>query len=110
VLFPGVIIEKGAVVEDSILFYDTRVGAGARLKKVITDKRVTIGEGCRVGGKDLLVSKRSHPGLLSSGLTLIGHNTHVPARTVIGADCLLYPHLDRQAFPTNSLPSGEILQ
>ena len=59
VLFPGVVIEKGAVVEDSILLYDTRVGAGARLKKVITDKRVTIGEGSRVGGEDLLVSNRS---------------------------------------------------
>ncbi len=110
VLFPGVVIEKGAIVEDSILFYDTRVGAGARLKKVITDKRVTIGEGSRVGGEDSLFSDRSRPGPPSSGLTLIGHNTHVPAQTVIGANCLLYPHLDRQAFPTNSLPSGEVLQ
>jgi hypothetical protein len=63
-----------------------------------------------VGGEDLLASNRSYPGLLSSGLTLIGHNTQVPAHTVIGANCLLYPHLDRQAFPSNRLPSGEILQ
>ena len=110
VLFPGVIVEEGAVVEDSILFYDTRVGAGARLHKVITDKRVTIGEGSRVGGKDALAANRAHPGLLSSGLTLIGHNTDVPAQTTIGANCLLYPHLDRQAFPSAELPSGEILQ
>jgi len=110
VLFPGVIVEEGALVEDSILFFDTRVGAGARLHKVITDKRVSIGEGSRVGGKDDLSPNRVHPGLLSSGLTLIGHNTDVPDRTAIGANCLLYPHLDRQAFPGTSLPSGEVLQ
>ena len=110
VLFPGVIVEAGAVVEDSILLYDTRVGAGARLHKVITDKRVTIGEGSRVGGKEALVPNRALPGLLSSGLTLIGHNTEVPAHTAIGANCLVYPHLDRPAFTSAGLASGEILQ
>ena len=110
VLFPGVVIEEGAVVEDSILLYDTRVGAGACLKRVITDKRVTIGEGSRVGGEDLFDPLRSRPGPPAAGLTLIGHNTHVPPRTVIGSNCLLYPHLDRQAFPSDRLPSGEILR
>ena len=43
VLFPGVQVEEGAVVEDSILFFDTIVEAGAKVKKVITDKRVMIG-------------------------------------------------------------------
>ena len=67
VLFPGVVIEEGAVVEDSILLYDTRVGAGARLKKVITDKRVTIGEGCRVGGKTSSLPADPIPGCSPRG-------------------------------------------
>ena len=50
VLFPGVQVEEGAVVEDSILFFDTIVEAGAMVKKVITDKRVRIGEKARIGG------------------------------------------------------------
>jgi glucose-1-phosphate adenylyltransferase len=110
VLFPGVVVEKGAEVEDSILFFDTVVEAGARLRKVISDKRVTFGEGCRVGWGAPLVPNRLHPGLLSSGLTVIGHNTIIPAGIQVGANCILYPHLDRKAFPAGDLPSGEVLQ
>jgi glucose-1-phosphate adenylyltransferase len=109
VLFPGVIIEKGAEVEDSILFFDTVVEAGARLRKVISDKRVTFGEGCRVGWDEPLTPNRLDPGLLSSGITVVGHNTYVPAGARVGANCILHPHLDRQAFPGSHLPSGEVL-
>ncbi|MBI5585616.1 MAG: glucose-1-phosphate adenylyltransferase [Deltaproteobacteria bacterium] len=109
VLFPGVVVEKGAEVEDSILFFDTVVEAGARLRKVISDKQVTFGEGCRVGWGSPLVPNRLQPQLLSSGLTVIGHNTYVPAGTRVGANCILSPHLDRKAFPAGDLPSGEVL-
>jgi glucose-1-phosphate adenylyltransferase len=110
VLFPGVVVEKGAEVEDSILFYDTVVEAGVRLRKVISDKRVTFGEGSRVGWGEPLVPNRLNPGLLSSGLTIVGHNAYIPAGTRIGANCILYPHLDKQTFPGGYLPSGEVLQ
>ncbi|HID30213.1 MAG TPA: glucose-1-phosphate adenylyltransferase, partial [Desulfobacterales bacterium] len=43
VLSPGVIVESGAKVIDSILMHNTLVGSGALLKKVVTDKEVTIG-------------------------------------------------------------------
>jgi glucose-1-phosphate adenylyltransferase len=109
VLFPGVVVEKGAEVEDSILFFDTVVEAGTRLRRVISDKRVTFGEGCRVGWEEPLVPNRLEPRLLSSGLTVVGHNTYVPAGTRVGAHCILHPHLDRQAFPSGHLPSGEVL-
>ena len=54
-----------------------------------------------------LVPNRVHPRLLSSGLTLVGHNTFIPAGTRVGANCILYPYLDRKSFRTNDLPSGE---
>ncbi|MCK5071398.1 MAG: glucose-1-phosphate adenylyltransferase, partial [Desulfocapsa sp.] len=37
ILFPGVHVEKGAVVEDSVLFFNNRIGENCRLKKVIAD-------------------------------------------------------------------------
>lgn len=52
ILFPGVRIEKGAEVRDSILFFDTCVGAGARLNRVISDIGVHIGKKCTVGGEE----------------------------------------------------------
>lgn len=42
ILFPGVVVEPGAVVRDSILFKETKVRRGARLDYIITDKHVEI--------------------------------------------------------------------
>lgn len=50
ILFPGVCVEKGAEVIDSILFFDTYVQGGARLKRAITDIGVQVGRNCIVGG------------------------------------------------------------
>ncbi len=43
ILFRGVKIEKGAVVENSILMQGTAVGADADIDRVITDKNAVIG-------------------------------------------------------------------
>ena len=40
--FPGVTVEKGAKVEDCILFRGTTVREAARLSHVITDKHVEL--------------------------------------------------------------------
>ena len=42
ILFPGVTVEKGAKVEDCILFRGTAVREEARLSHVITDKHVEL--------------------------------------------------------------------
>lgn len=109
VLFPGVLVEEGAVVEDSILFFDTVVEAGAVVKKVITDKKVRIGETARIGGPKALPN-RAFPQLLSSGLTVIGRNTQLPPRIRVGANCILYPFLDEGFFKSSEIPSGATLK
>ncbi|HPQ39190.1 MAG TPA: sugar phosphate nucleotidyltransferase, partial [bacterium] len=48
VLSPGVSVEKDAVVVDSVLFDDTRVGEGSLLRRTITDKASTIGRNVRI--------------------------------------------------------------
>ena len=50
IVFRGVKISPDAEVRDSILFQDTRIGGGAMLNCVITDKAVTIGEGRILSG------------------------------------------------------------
>ncbi|NPA95524.1 MAG: glucose-1-phosphate adenylyltransferase [Thermodesulfobacteria bacterium] len=49
ILFPGVHISEGAVVRDSILFFDTQIGPGAQLDRVITDIGVSVGKDARLG-------------------------------------------------------------
>ncbi|HMK64900.1 MAG TPA: sugar phosphate nucleotidyltransferase [Thermodesulfobacteriota bacterium] len=109
VLFPGVCIEEGAVVEDSILFYDTVVEAGAVVKKTIADKRVRIGEKTQVGGDPQAPGNKTYPQFLSSGLTVIGRNTHLPPNMQVGSNCILFPYLEEDFFRSSLIPSGATL-
>ncbi len=52
IIFRGVTVEKGAVVENSILMQETSVGADAQLNKVIADKNAVIGNGMVLKGTD----------------------------------------------------------
>ena len=44
VIFRGVTVEEGAVVEDSIILQKTKIGKNAKVCRVITDKNVVISE------------------------------------------------------------------
>jgi glucose-1-phosphate adenylyltransferase len=50
ILFPGVTIERGASVRDSIVFSYSRIGSRARVTRAILDKFVMVGEEAIVGG------------------------------------------------------------
>ena len=49
VLGPGVIVEEGAVVEDSVIMAHVRIGKGARVTYSIIDENVVIEENATVG-------------------------------------------------------------
>lgn len=82
ILFPGVCVEKGAEVRDSILFFDTYVKGGTRLNRAITDIGVRIGRNCTVGG----VEDRE-----KSELTVIGMNADLSDGVVIPAGGRVLP-------------------
>src|SRR5690349_11483655 len=50
VLGPGVVVERGAEIRDSILLDDGVVRSGARVHRAIVDAGVRVGEGAAVGG------------------------------------------------------------
>lgn len=49
VLGPGVVVERGAVVQDSVLFADVRVEGGAEVRTSVVDDFAVIGGRARVG-------------------------------------------------------------
>ncbi|GIX07453.1 MAG: hypothetical protein KatS3mg115_1856 [Candidatus Poribacteria bacterium] len=51
ILGPNVVLEPGAVVEDSLIFEGTRVGKGAQVRRTIIDKQVVVPPGDRIGGQ-----------------------------------------------------------
>ena len=73
VLSPGVVVEEGAVVYDSVIFDDVAVRSGAEVHYTVMDAGTEIGADCKVG----------KPMELSEGITLVGGELNVPAGTVI---------------------------
>jgi glucose-1-phosphate adenylyltransferase len=52
VLGPGVVVEEGALVRDSVIFSDTVIGEGARVDRAVVDRDCVIGTGAEIGSPD----------------------------------------------------------
>lgn len=109
VLFPGVVIEEGAIVRDSIVMGDSWIGPGAVLDRAICDKRVHVGRGSVIGTGPVLPN-RSCPEHLSSGITIIGKETRIPEGIAIGRNARVAPDLAEEDFPSEGIASGEVLE
>lgn len=71
VIFPGVIVEEGAVVEQSVVMGNTVVKAGAHLNKVVTDEGVVVCEDAVVGdGEEIVVLGNNS--VVEQGATVTG--------------------------------------
>jgi len=84
ILFPGIYVRPGAVVKDSVLFFNNIVGRDARLNKVVSDVNTVFGDNVEVGFTDDGVEQR---------VTVVGWNNEIPDGTKIGSGATLYPHL-----------------
>jgi glucose-1-phosphate adenylyltransferase len=85
VLGPGVVVEKGATVSDSIVFADTTVRAGATVAWSILDRAVVVGRGAKVGGRASAGRKKP------DDVTLVGRDSRVGASVVVGRGSRLEP-------------------
>ncbi len=111
VLSPGVVVEEGAEVEDCVIMHNTVVSKSARLKRVILDKEVFVGEAAQVGFGNPEVKNRRFPKHLFSGLTIVGKRAFVPGKSRIGTNCILYPEVEISDYPPDYfIPDGETLE
>ena len=85
VIGPGVVIEKGAVVEDSVLFSAVHVGRNARVTTSILDEDVQVEAGARVGAATR--ATRAH----DDHIAVIARQSVVGPRVVIEAGARLEP-------------------
>lgn len=54
VLFPGVVVQEGAYVKDSIIMEDVYIDRDSRVIKSILDQDARIGKGCMIGGQEAI--------------------------------------------------------
>jgi glucose-1-phosphate adenylyltransferase len=110
VLAPGVIVEEGAVVKNSILFTDCHIERHALVDLAILDKKVCVGERAVVGfGKNYKIANRLKPTHLYTGITLVGKGAQVPAEQKIGRNCVINSYIQEEAYPGRVVEDGESL-
>ncbi len=107
VLSPGVRVDVGAVVRDSILMFDTVVRSGAVVDRGILDKEVTIGQGAIVGdGPDFDTPNKMEPGRLNSGITVVGKQSVVPRGVRLGRNVKVGYQVRSSDFASRTIRSG----
>jgi glucose-1-phosphate adenylyltransferase len=72
VLAPGVVVEEGASVRDSVVLHETRIQTGAVVERAIVDADAVVGSGARVGGG-------------SGDVAIIGRRTRIAPDSVVDA-------------------------
>jgi glucose-1-phosphate adenylyltransferase len=108
VLSPGVRVDPGAVVRDSIIMFDSVVRAGAVVDRAIVDKEVSIGPNAIVGlGADMDTPNRQEPGRLNTGITVVGKRATIPAGVRLGRNVKINEGVRPADFGgRRSIPSG----
>ncbi len=107
-LFPGVTVEPGAVVRDSIVMNDVVVGRGAVLDHAIVDKEVRVGDGALLGHGDSNTPNRACPGHLSSGLLVVGKGAVVPKDIRVGRNARIGAYVTEREFD-GDVPAGGVV-
>ena len=111
ILSPGVRVEVGAVVRDSIVMFDTVIRTGAVIDRSILDKEVVVGAGAIVGtGDDLTIANRQEPGRLSTGITVVGKQAVIPRGVRIGRNCRIDGEVRAADFRGRVVKSGDSVE
>jgi glucose-1-phosphate adenylyltransferase len=109
VLFPGVHVGAGALVEESIVMHDARIRPGARLSRAIVDKRVDIGAEATLGS-DEATPNREFPRDLCGRLTVVGKGSVVPPGARVGSNTLIEMGVTERDYPGRDIPAGSVIR
>jgi len=106
VLSPGVRVERGAVVRDSVIMNDTVIRAGAVVDHCVLDKEIEVGAGAQVGAGDDMTVNALEPANINTGITIAGKRAKIPAGAVIGRNCRIDPNTNPDDYDQLAVPSG----
>jgi glucose-1-phosphate adenylyltransferase len=100
VLSPGVRVHRNAVIRESIVMTDTVVESEATIERAIIDKRVFVGRNARVG------SRKSEP----LQFAMIGKNSVIPENYLIEPGALIFPDVTALDYPSNHISADTIVE
>src|SRR5215208_763784 len=111
VLSPGVRVDVGAVVRDSIVMFDSVIRSGAVVDRAILDKEVVVGPGAIVGdGPFPDKPNKIEPTRLNTGITVVGKQSIVPRGVRIGRNVKIAGDVKATDFPSRVVKSGASIE
>ena len=110
VLSPGVYVEEGAVVRDSIIFDDCRIESGAIVERSIIDKEAFVSKNAYVGYGDDWSPNHERPDILNCGITIIGKRARIEPYTRVGRNAVIGPTVIAAGIADGTIPSGSTLR
>jgi glucose-1-phosphate adenylyltransferase len=109
ILFPGVRVEPGATVTNSIVFSDAIIEKAASLNGCILDKKVRVGQGAVIGYGNPTTPNADFPEIVRSGISVVGKGAVIPGGTRIGRNCLIGPDVTSDLIPSRDIVCGETI-
>ena len=111
VLSPGVRVDPGAIVRDSVIMFDTHIRAGAVVDRAILDKEVNVGPNAIVGtGNDFDTANVDEPERLNTGITVVGKRAQIPASARIGRNVRIAGDVRPADFKSKRVKSGSSIE
>src|SRR4249919_1389613 len=111
VLSPGVRVDVGAVVRDSIVMFDSVIRSGAVVDRSILDKEVVVGQGAIVGdGPFPDRPNKQEPNRLNTGITVVGKRAVVPRGARIGRNVKVAADVRSSDYSGRVVRSGESVE
>ena len=105
VIGPGVRIEEGAVVRDSIVMQECRIGAGAEVNRSILAQNVVVGDHAVLGvGEDAPNVYKEK--VYAFGLVTVGESSVIPPDVRIGRNTAILGKTEAGDYPNGELVSG----
>lgn len=106
VLSPGVQVEAGAMVRDTVIMNDTVIRSGAVVQQCILDKEIEIGPEARVGWGNDVTPNQLEPANINTGITIVGKRARIPGNACIGRNCRIDPNTSTEDYNQLEVPSG----
>jgi len=109
ILFQGVQVGKGTLIQDSIILTGATIGEGVEISNAIIAENARIGSGTKIGAGDY-AENDENPGVYNSLISVIGYNAIIPENAIIGKNCVVHNGVKEDATDNWQVPSGKCIR
>ncbi len=108
VLGPKVVVQKGAVIKDSIIMGSCVIDRDSFLERCIVDEGTLISENVKIGvGEN--IENIDFPNIYNTGITVVGEFSTIPENVTIGKNCVIMGETYKHEYINDTLESGKTI-